>query len=499
MKKIISVVLMIFILLSFFSACKDNEENENISTQKGEIINSSELTLPYSINDSLNPYICETNENSYIAALIYEPLFTVNADFTVNPVLAKSYKITNLLIKVTIDTSIKFSNGSYLAAEDVIASFNLAKQSANYSQSLVCFTTAAAYDNATVVFTMDRLRANAVSCLDFPIVKVSDGKLYGTGKYMLVTDRLEVNTNSDYAASVRNRTVKLEELPKGDGLYYSVEVGSISAYYDDLSSGTVNPVTANTVSIYTNNLVYLGFNASEGEQLADKYARKAISLAIDRESIVNTCFQTQATATVLPFNPLWKMTPKITENRLTSNHEEAESVLKKAGYDENYLGIYYKGESVLELTLVVNKNNAFKVAMAEAVEAELEKIGMLINVIELETADFETAIANKSFDMYIGEIRQTNDMSLSPFFTEGNTVSAGVDKTSDTAKDYEAYENGTKTIKDFVKTYNNETPFAAVCYRKGILYYTKELADNVNGTYKSVYSNINSWHFNKSY
>ena len=88
------------ILLSLFTACTDTKEEESTSAPKGETVNSSVLTIPYSTNDSLNPYKCTTNENLYIAALVYEPLFTVNADFTVNPVLARSYKVTNLLIKV---------------------------------------------------------------------------------------------------------------------------------------------------------------------------------------------------------------------------------------------------------------------------------------------------------------------------------------------------------------------------------------------------------------
>jgi len=499
MKKIISIVSVIFILLSVFTACTDTEEQESTSIQKGEKVESSVLTLPYSTNDSLNPYLCETSENSYIAALVYESLFTVNADFTVNPILARSYKPTNLLIKVTIKTDVKFSNNSNLTAQDVINSFNLAKESPNYSQSLSNFTTATAHDSTTVVFTMEKLKVNAVSCLDFPIVKVSGEKLYGTGNYMINYETLVVNKNSATASSVRNQKIVLKELPKGEGLYNSIEVGSVSAYYDDLSSGTVTPVTANMVSIPTNNLVYLGFNASEGEQLADKNVRKAISLAIDRENIVSSCFQTQATATTLPFNPQWKSAPGIDESALTSNQQNAEAILKKSGYERNYLETYYKGESVLNLTLVESKKNAFKTAMAQAVATDLEKIGIDVTVSELESTDFETAVTNGNFDIYIGEVKQTNDMSLSPFFAQGNILSVGVDKNSSSAKACEAYENGTKTLKDFIKMYNLEIPFAAICYRKGILYYTKELADNVNGTYKSVYSNINSWHFNKSY
>ncbi len=499
MKKIISVLLIILMLLSFFSGCNGDETPENTTDVKNGDSPDSTIVLPYITNDEINPYMCETNENMNISALIFEPLFTINSDFTVKPVLAKSYKVEGLLVKVTINSNARFSDNSLLTTADVVASFEKAKLSSHYAQPLKNFETAIATDSTTVAFTMKSLKQNPALCLDFPIVRETESEIIGTGVYKIKDYSLEVNEYSASASAVRNKKIKLKELPKGDGLYYGVEVGSISAYYDDLSSGSVTPATTQTVSVATNNLIYLGFNASENQPLADKEVRKAVSLAINRENIVTSCFQTHAQPSVYPFNPSWVNAPDMNPDMLSSNLQKAEETLKNAGYEKNYLGVYYKESSVLELTLAVNSENGFKKAVAKAISTELEKIGMSINVVETDSASMLGIIENKNFDMYIGEIKQTNDMSLSPFFSDGNDVSKGIDKNSASAKTYSDYESGIKDLNDFVKVYNDEMPFAAICYRKGILYCTKELADNVNGTYKSVYSNINSWHFNKSY
>jgi len=499
MKKIISLLLIVLILLSFFSGCNDEENPENTTKAQSADTLDNTIVLPYITSDAINPYMCETNENMNISALIFESLFTINSDFSVKPVLAKSYKTEGLLVKVTINSDIRFSDNSLLTTADVVTSFEKAKASSQYAQSLTNFESAIATDSTTVAFTMKSLKQNPALCLDFPIVRESETGVIGTGVYMIKDSFLEVNEYSSSASAVRNKKIKLKELPKGEGLYYGVEVGSISAYYDDLSSGSVTPATTQTVSVATNNLIYLGFNASENEPLSDKEVRKAVSLAINRENIVTSCFQTHAQPSAYPFNPSWANAPDTANDMLSSDLQKAENILRNAKYEKNYLGIYYKDSSVLDLTLVVNSENGFKKAVAKAISTELKKIGMNVNVVETDSASVMSIIESKNFDMYIGEIKQTNDMSLSPFFSESNNASKGIDADSSVAKMYSNYENGLKTLNDFIKVYNDEMPFAAICYRKGILYCTKELADNVNGTYKSVYSNINSWHFNKSY
>ena len=130
--KVISLLLIAVIVTGIFSGCEDTV----IATEAGTGVNKNNhsytttgasISIGYSDGDSLNPYFTETDLNSDLASLIFEPLFYIDDSFSARPSLASSYEIKESTLLVTLDTKAAFSDGVQFSSADVVYSFSLAK------------------------------------------------------------------------------------------------------------------------------------------------------------------------------------------------------------------------------------------------------------------------------------------------------------------------------------------------------------------------------------
>ena len=143
MKKIIAILMAAAVMLSLCS-CKGNDEPETESTtlsgEAGEKYSEIQTKLVYSKTDSMNPFEAESTVNIRLMTLIYEGLFSLDANYTPKPAVAKSCAAGASVLNVTLDSSVKFSDGSAVSVSDVIYSFNLAKESPAYSANQPLFS-----------------------------------------------------------------------------------------------------------------------------------------------------------------------------------------------------------------------------------------------------------------------------------------------------------------------------------------------------------------------
>ena len=81
---------------------------------------------------------------------------------------------------------------------------------------------------------------------------------------------------------------------------------------------------------------------------------------------------------------------------------------------------------VLSLHLLVNADNAFKVAAAAQLAASwnaVEGVSVTVDAVDYET--FTARIREGSFDLYYGETRLTPDFDLRPLLTQGGSLNFG--------------------------------------------------------------------------
>lgn len=97
------------------------------------------------------------------------------------------------------------------------------------------------------------------------------------------------------------------------------------------------------------------------------------------------------------------------------------------------------------------------------------------------------------YDLYVGEIKLTPDMSLTPFFGENSDVNYGIDTSSATATAYYDFISGKIDISTFIQVFSLEKPFIPLLFRDGVAYYSRELTyeDSINEY--EPFRNIYSW------
>jgi peptide/nickel transport system substrate-binding protein len=145
---------------------------------------------------------------------------------------------------------------------------------------------------------------------------------------------------------------------------------------------------------------------TEGRKLGDPYVtptkyawfnnpvfRRAVSMSIDRESMIPSVFYGHGVknwSTATPGNKVW-YTPEVV--RYDYNLSEARRLLASLGWKDS------NGDGVLEdtkgnpisFTLKTNSNNTLRVAMSNFIRDDLAKVGIKVNLVPL---DFNTIITN---------------------------------------------------------------------------------------------------------
>jgi len=487
MKKIISLILITVIITSVFCSCKKSEETPDdpqIVTNLGESSESS-LSLAYSKADTLDPFTASMSANIQVLGLVYDGLYKLDKTYQPIPVIAKSSILSGTTVNVTLN-DIWFSDGTVLTSSDVAYSFNKAKESPYYAERLRNFVSVSISSSNMLVFTLEKSDPYALACLTFPVVKNgSDGDLpVGSGRYSVKTSGettyLVVN-NKKSGFNPIIKTITLVPVRDSESVESSLEIGNTGFFYNDLSSGSYSRINAKTVGMGINNFVYLAFNSSS-ELFSNPLIRQAVNLAINRNEITSTAFQAHARAAYSPFNPDWYMLAS-KDLVIPVDTAKAQQLITQSGID-----ITQK-----EISVLVNKENGFKLETAEFIADYLEALGFKVTVKSYEPQYYTEAIELGSYDMYIGEIKLTANMDLSPLF--GGTQGYGINPECAAVIRYNQLISGGCELMDFVNTFNEDLPFIPLCYRNGAASYTNSMNADFNCCDNDVFYDIETWSF----
>lgn len=519
-KKFLALLLALCLCAGLCS-CSDTvqtpEQNTPPEDEAVEPKITCPLTLPVAHSDTLDPFKAESAVNRSLITLLFDPLVTVGADFQPQLILADSYSLDGKTLSITLKKAY-FTDSSAITADDVEYSFEKAKKSDYYSARLSNVSSVSGSGNS-VVFTLKSADILALSCLDFPIVK--DGtvqtkhestNLYdiappvGSGRYVLKgtmpNATLVANTKNVRGFDPYITEIKLFEVTDSDGMAYGLQIGNYDCWYNDLSSGEYTRVNAGLSVVPTNNFVYLAFNPDKAI-FQQREVRKAVSMLIDRESIVSLGFQGHAAAAVLPFNPAWSYMKNIAVNSSPAAQTQAAlTLLEGAGYT-NINGYGYRASRTksLNCNLTVCADNPFKVAAAKQIKEQLAAVNFNVRIIELDYKQYAQAIANGEFEMYLGEIKIPANMDLSQFFSHYGAANAvmeaeveeGLWELNPSVDAYGKFVSGSMSLTDFCLLFDSETPFVPVCYRNAVQVYSRDFTTEISGTCYDNFYGIDKW------
>lgn len=446
------------------------------------------FSLPYSKEDTLNPYAAATEANVYLARLLYDSLTVIDGTFTPQLSLAASVTPTDAThLAVTLRQGATFSDGSAVTLDDVKASFDTARYSAQYKEQLTNVT-AAAVDrkNGVITFTLAKGDPNAAACLTFPILKAGKNTTaageapLGGGLYIYTVgdNGASLVANPYYGKTPRYTTVGLRHLPNTDSMYYGLASGSITYYYDDLNVGDTPRVSGASAKVDMNALVYLGINSGK-TALSDASVRRALSLLTDRKVLAASAYSGWALPAMLPFHPRWSgvqdIEPLFGEQELAAALELLEATAQKK----------------VKLELIYSTDSANRGTLVDTVRTQLESAGFQVTAVPLAYADYLARLQNGQFDLYIGEIRLTANMDLSPLF--GGAARYGIAADSAAATAYSRYRSGEGTLQEFITAFGEDMPYIPLLWRCGFAGHDRRMQTVTPNGYDPYYGFVD-WH-----
>ncbi len=503
MRKFISILLILALLLAFCS-CGDNNNGEEATTEESYVLPTpvvtSNISLPYTSAAGFNPYKTESSLNRDLLPVLYESLFVATDNGRGRAQLAASGEIDGKTVTVKLLQGVKFSDGGELISSHIKASYEKAKSSDFYKAQLSNISSITLIDNFTIKFTLESADPMALNTLDFPITKSNDGSYIGTGKYTVEkangTTYLQVNKNHKDYKKAWNEKIGLYDMAGISSPIYPFKANKISVYKNNLGSEEYVNLSSETVSVGLDNLVYVGVNSQwAGTVTSIDWVRQAVNIGIDRSIIASASFLGQGTATVTPFKKGYYELENIELIGEGGSFEKAIDILERHGYDSvNSEGVRSNGSTSLRVDVLVCTENPYKLTVAENFKAQLEKLGFGVKLREYEKSeDFLLALEEGHYSFYIGEAKLTNNCELSEFFSEDGKLNYGIKQ--ECFEIYSMLKSGESSTKVFVENFSANVPFLPLFYRKAVV----SINPNITGVgdENNLYSSVSDWEMPK--
>ncbi len=365
---------------------------------------------------NLDPRLATDASSARILQLMFNGLFRKDPSGRLIPDLLESWSQADDRTYIfRLKKGIVFHDGSPLDADDVVYTFRSimdASFGSPFRGALAVVDRIEAVDVHTVRFQLREPFASFLVSLDIGIVpsSVADSsqeefatRPIGTGPFRLVSwqrgEVVEVEANPLYFEGqpriktlqfriIPDSTVRILELRKGSVHLVQNEIEAVMLA--DLERRSEFQVIKSEGTSYS----YLGFNLRD-PILSSLNVRKAIAYAIDRQAIIDHLLgglAKPATGVLSPMN--WAYEKDVTTYGY--DPERARTLLDEAGYpDPDGDGPATR----FELSYKTSQNDIRR-RIAEAIQAQLEKVGIGVKVRSYEWATFFADIRKGNFQLY---------------------------------------------------------------------------------------------------
>lgn len=378
---------------------------------------ASTLHLSTSSNPArLNPLIATDSASSGISNFLFNALVKYDASGqNIVGDLAQSYhRISPTVVEFKLRRGVKWHDGKPFGARDVVFTYNLItspKVMSPYSTDFRVVKSVIAVDEYTVRVTYTKTYFKALEIWMMGIVprhileKEKDimGSAFnthpvGTGPYRLkkleFSKQIELEANTHY----------FEHRPKIDTIVFHViadpmtrflmlkkgeiDVGDLEPMQYERQRGDGFDEKFNIVEQPSHSYTYLGFNLRL-KKFQDPRVREALSLAINRQELVDILFLNHGRVCTGPFLP---GSQGFNESIKAPKQDilKAKALLKSAGYDEKH---------PLVFEIATSNSNAIRPYAAEILQRQLLKVGVKVTLKVMEWQAFlNTVVMPKKFD-----------------------------------------------------------------------------------------------------
>ncbi|MDO4552683.1 MAG: ABC transporter substrate-binding protein [Bacillota bacterium] len=419
---------------------------------------SQEVIIPMEKVTTLNPAVSNEEDTYHIGKLIYEGLFSL--DKTLAPVgeLAESWEYgeDGDSLTITLRQGVLWHDGEAFTAEDVVFSIEAHQRYGGaglspYGSSVAGIRSARAVDASTVLIAFSDPQNAALENLTFPILPQhqfrnlsalgsSDSGFVpiGTGPYKVLeldmSSHLTLTGHENHWEQVPGNVLTFKILPDKSTAVnlFDIYEYSLTIMKEPDREALLSSRDAAEESFPSNEAEVLGFNTAR-VPLSDSRVRQAAALAADAERILSTCYYNSGILCDSIYYPGYLGT-EAGGDPYEYDISQATALLDQAGCADADGDGYREspeGEE-MELLLLVSADNEGRTAAAELVRAGLEEAGLRVQVRALPFAEFEVALAEGDYDLFLGgyRFRETYDLR-SLLHSSGNPVTGYADATLD--------------------------------------------------------------------
>nr|WP_072513888.1 ABC transporter substrate-binding protein [Ndongobacter massiliensis] len=343
---------------------------------------------------------------------IFEGLLIVEEDGSFTPVLAESWDVeNNQKFTFHLRSGVKFHNGEPFTAADVEFSLRRAAEAPAVSSYFgdINLDSFNCPDDLTISFELNHPNSAFLSYLTHSGALITNKKAVeeagdrvgvepvGTGPLKLESwsqnDKMVLVRNDDYwGKKVAFERMELKPIVEQPNRAVEIETGNADIAYD-LAGLDVERLKDNKdVVLYPkqqNNITYLGFNL-KNEILSKLPVRQAIQAAIDVDAMVESVGKGIGKSASGYVASVMKYSVAAEHPNAKPDLEKAKALLKDAGYPDGF-----------SIRLMTNENPA-RIAYATIIKEELSKIGIQVEISNLEWTTFLENIKNPdNYDMYL--------------------------------------------------------------------------------------------------
>jgi len=482
----------------------------------------SASTLNLSITSSpsrLNPILSNDSASSEIADWLFNGLFKYDKDGNPTVDIAKSYYFespTKLIIKLRDD--VFWHDNQKVTSKDVIFTyqqiinpkvFNSIKSNFQEVQSL----------NEIDDFTIEVIYKK-------PYFKALEIWMVGLLPYHILKDEKDLMTSSFNKNPIGTGSYKLKEFklgqdieliandkyfegkPKIDKILYKFLPDPNTSFLylkqQKLDIGGLDPIQVNRqiddnfkkdytiLQKQSFTFAYLGFNL-KNEKFKDKRIREALSLAINRQELVDILFFGYGKVCNGPFLP-GSFAYNEDVKPIMQDIKKAKELLKESGYDEN---------NPFTFEVVTNTGNDIRINAAQILQHQLQRVGVVMKIRVMEWQAFlNTVVHPRNFEAVLLGWSLALMPDAYPLWHSSSSKLGGFNLVSyKNEKVDELIEKGMSTInrdelgsiyKEIFKIISDDLPYLFLYIPDGITAVNKKIK-NIEPSFIGIMHNQKDW------
>ena len=533
MSKIIKLLIKSFLTITVLSLilwnCKSNSD-KNVN----QIIIGLDTDLY-----TLNPLFTNSETEANISELIYLSLVGYNWDehngiVNAYPVLAKKWEWNedSTSVLITLREDVQWSDGVRFTADDIVYSFDLysdPKVQSRFFGILKNFymkkDMSIDLEKSFKIINPFTLEINFIhngnpSTYDFslPIIpkhlfeKINRSELatsdisfhaIGTGPYKLGTWqknqylKLENNSKSFLYNNSQISQLVFKIIPDYNARIIQLKKGEIDLMEYVKPEDDVDLMKNNKLNITARKgreYDYLGFNniapASHNkvnQLFGSAEIRKAVTLAINREQIVNDFLLKKGDVMITPVAPIFKNYINDTLKPLTFNPNAAKQILAKNGwFDNDHDGILEKGDKKFSFVLNIPAGNNLRQYSSTIIQNNLKAVGIDVKIETLEPNLLFDKMFKKELDAWIAGWSIPIPLDLKPYWHSNPTIAQAnvysyanrqIDKILDRLDSRVSERDRIILLKQFQGIIHEDQPVVFLFWINNLVGYNKRLTN----------------------